>query len=207
MRVQEVVPPQLGVLFDGAQGGTRNRLASAPYVVDPDNEFMKGKVITSIAVTGNNPFNLTVSDSPWRGKGKPRFAANHNFETFSDPIMGFRAGFLNHITHNNRNIESGRKNSIYTLLQEATPYEQNKEWWDGGGPQRLASSIPDVGLHDHIDLRNQREGRAFAKAVANMEIGSRGDPWGIYDDALDMVYGELGQGVPARPSRVTLASD
>ena len=157
---------------------------------DLDSRYATDAVRDSIAVTGNNPFNLTVGGGNWRGARDSRSAVGHTFETFDNPILGFRAGFKNHITHNDRNIRAGRENSVYSLLRESTPYQGNEGFWDGGGGERLARTIG-VGLHDNIDLNNQRQGRVFAKAVANMEIGSKGDPWGIYDDALDMVYGEI----------------
>ena len=154
----------------------------------------------SIAVTGNNPFNLTVGGGDWRGSINSRSAVGHNFEQFDSPAHGFRAGFLNHMTHNNRNIEQGKENSIWTLLQEATPYEQNREFWDRGGAQAIAEKIG-VGLHDDIDLKDQRVGRAFGTAVANMEIGSDRDPWGnAYQKGFDMVYRDMGQRIPDRRS-------
>ena len=202
--------------FRGGDNGDSRRgvrgVASLPSITDPDNSFAtmteedKEKVRNSIAYTGNNPFNLTIGGGDWRGARDSRSAVGHTFETFDSPVLGFRAGFLNHIRHNDRNIEAGRENSIYTLLEEATPYEQNKEFWDGGGAERLAEKIG-IGLRQNIDLNNQRHGRAFARAVANMEIGSRGDPWGIYDDALDIVYRERGQRVPDRRSRATAATN
>jgi len=151
----------------------------------------------SIAFTGNNPFNLTVGGGSWQGARDSRSAAGHEFETFDDPIMGFRAGFMNHMTHNNRNIEAGKENSVYSLLRESTPYKGNEEFWDGNGAQNIVDQLGqalgrDIGLHQNIDLNNERQGRAFGEVVANMEIGSRGDPWGgIYDQALDLVYADL----------------
>ena len=56
-------------------------------------------------------------------------------------------------------------------------------------------------MHDDIDLKDQRVGRAFGTAVANMEIGSDRDPWGnAYQEGLDMVYREIGQRIPDRRS-------
>ena len=192
-----VMGPIMGhLLMEAVFDEAPNGIASLPSITDPDNPFATEKVRDSIAYTGNNPFNLTIGGGNWRGKGDPMSAVGHTFETFDNPILGFRAGFKNQIMHNARNIREGKENSVYSLLRESTPYEQNKEFWDGGGAERLAEKIG-IGLHQNIDLNNQRQGRAFAKAVANMEIGSGGDPWGVYDDALDMVYAELGQGVPA----------
>lgn len=213
-------PPPGPVSF----ASTPSREAEEPYRPRPPTDSEMAKIMESIAYTGNNPFNLSSSSINWQGENTPeggREAAKHTFETFADPLYGFRAGFLNLVTKNDRNLSGSRKeaeeriselqerkfkiprgiatNSIWTILQEATPYEQNKPFWDGKGEEKIALEMSRrlgrrIEAGDPIDLNDEEVGRAFGKAVANMEIGSRGDPWGgVYDKGLDMAYERIRQ--------------
>tara|TARA_R110002020_G_scaffold69460_4_gene180747 strand:- start:1466 stop:2296 length:831 start_codon:yes stop_codon:yes gene_type:complete len=188
-------PPPGPVSF----ASTPSREAKEPY--KPSDSKM-AEITESIAYTGNNPFNLTIGGGNWQGATTQeggREAVGHKFETFSDPTYGFRAGFLNLVVKNDRNIAAGRDNSIKTILQEVTPYEQNKPFWDGKGEEKIALEMSRrlgrrIEAGDPIDLNDEEVGRAFGKAVANMEIGSGGDPWGgVYDKGLDMAYERIRQ--------------
>jgi len=144
--------------------------------------------------------NLTDDNSNWLGRLPGSMSAvEHDFVMFDSPTHGARAGLLNFLTHQNRNIQGGKENSIWTLLQEATPYEQNREFWDKGGAEAIAEKVG-VGLRDNIDLKDQRVGRAFGTAVANMESGFIPRYQNAYQEGFDMVYRDMGQDVPRRRS-------
>lgn len=145
----------------------------------------------SISVRNNNPMNVRPGGGDWQGMT----GSADNFVTFSSPEYGVRAGLQNHITHNNRNLGANRENSVYTLLSEATPYAENRDFWDGGGADRLAQELG-VGLHDNIDLRNEGTGRAFGEAVIRMEMGPASARFfnnGSVDRGFDLVYGSSTQ--------------
>jgi hypothetical protein len=126
--------------------------------------------------------NLTDDNSNWLGRLPGSMSAvEHDFVMFDSPTHGARAGLLNF------------------LLQKATPYEQNREFWDGGGAEAIAEKVG-VGLRDNIDLKDQRVGRAFGTAVANMESGFIPRYQNAYQEGFDMVYRDMGQDVPRRRS-------
>jgi hypothetical protein len=200
---------QLEVAFDqsGGERGIRSIIPASSGASDTPwggelSSYATPRVQESIAFTGNNPFNLTIGGGDWQGATTQeggREAVGHRFETFSDPAYGFRAGFLNLIVKNDRNIAQGKENSLWSILREVTPYEQNKEFWDGGGDQGIADRLSTrlgrkINVHDHIDLNNEELGRAFGTEVANMEMGTQGDPWGNqYERGFDLAYRTLRQ--------------
>jgi hypothetical protein len=88
---------------------------------------------------------------------------------------------MNHLTH----FERG-DNTVEKLLERASPRSDNPNFDEYA--DYVAEKLG-VDRDQQIDLENENVGRRFALAVANFELGARGDPWGsAYEAGLNAAY-------------------
>jgi len=170
----------------------------------PSNASGRDYVNLSRAEVNKNPFNLKDDGSKWQGAVivngvvQTETGAPGGFIRFTENKWGFRAGFKNFMIKNDRNISAmnawsppatrPKTNSINELLREATPYDDNKEFYDGNGHITIASKVG-VGVDDPIDLNDEEIGTKFAFAVASMESAVPESEMQEYGtEALNMVY-------------------
>lgn len=137
-----------------------------------ENEIPRG-------VKNNNPMNLKDSGDNWQGWD--RTSKDEDFLIFNDPESGMRAGMTNHLTHFMRGDDTVQK-----LLFTASPPSDNPNF------EEYVNHVAEqtgVGRNEKIDLSDPAVGRRFAIAVANFELGTRGDPWGgAYEAGLRSAY-------------------
>lgn len=132
--------------------------------------------VTPRGIRTGNPFNIRINaKNKWQGKdAEPR---DDEFETFSDPIMGMRAGFVLLVAHQDRRgadtIE--KMITIWAPSKGKGPkgaYRQNTQGYidaverDSG----ISSDVP-IDLHTYVDAR------AIGVAMMMHETGLRKLPY------------------------------